>query len=236
MEITKMKDRFEELKKNTVSAKGQLKESSCVKFDNPEGRGLRVMFVGNSITLHAPAESIGWTGYWGMAASSKEKDYVHILENEINKTHPDSAFCICQVAAWERGYKNSAEILPIYAEARAFSADVIICRFVENVNPADYDSEAFIREYDELLKFLDEKGSAKFIVTAGFWHHPADSDILRYAERCGYPTAVLSDLGEMKEMKAVGLFENSGVANHPGDLGMKAIADRIMEKFRELKA
>ena len=29
----------------------------------------RVLFLGNSITLHAPAPNIGWTGNWGMAAT-----------------------------------------------------------------------------------------------------------------------------------------------------------------------
>ena len=50
------------------------------------------------------------------------------------------------------------------------------------------------------------------------------------AEKYGFEFVQLSDLGYSDENMAKGLFEHQGVAMHPGDLGMKRIADRIIEK------
>ena len=221
-------DPYLQMAKNDVSAENQLNGSRLVKFENPTGKGVRVMFVGNSITLHAECPEIGWYGAHGMAASSKEKDYVHLLEKEVSSVDTDAAFCICHASGWERKFRDGRDVFEQIAMAREFGADVIILRLVENCNPAKIEeSELFIRELTTLLNYLDKEEKAKFIITTGFWRHPFDGALSEFACKMGYPCVTLGDLGENDAMKAKGLFEHGGVANHPGDLGMRTIADRI---------
>ena len=47
-------------------------------------RAESILILGNSVTLHGPAEQLGWPHHCGMAASSPEKDYVHLLAAAID--------------------------------------------------------------------------------------------------------------------------------------------------------
>ena len=85
-----------------------------------------------------------------------------------------------------------------------------------------------------LLKYFDKSQKAKVVLTTSFWRHPGDAAILEYAKERGLPCVQLGDLGEQDEMKAIGLFVHEGVANHPGDLGMKKIAERIYAELEKL--
>ena len=224
-----------ELKKNTVEAKNQLKDSRCVTFKElTENSGTRIMFVGNSITKHGYKADIGWFYNFGMAASCEENDYFHICMSELKKKYQNPAFCICQVSQWEANYKTGEEKYPLYQDAQSFDADIIIMRAIENVPADGFDKDIFFEEYDKLLKFLNPSGKAKIIITTSFWIHPADDSVRLYAKEHNLPLCELGDLGEMDEMKAIGKFEHSGVANHPGDLGMKTIAERILSKMEEI--
>lgn len=228
----KEKNEYGQLKKNTVNAKGQLTDSKSVRFFGAGNKGVRIMFVGNSITLHGVLKEIGWNNEWGMAASSAKNDYVHILMKKVKEYDFEAAFCICQVAAWESNYKNGKEKYPLYEKARVFDADIIITRFVENCPGKDFDGAVFRKETADLLDYLNPSGNAKIIMTTGFWHHPGDAEIIGLAGENGFPVITLGDLGDDDKMMAKGLFEHSGVAMHPGDLGMKTIADRIFETLK----
>lgn len=222
---------YEQIRKNNVDSLNQLKKSNKVTVCNPCGKGPRVMFAGNSITLHDPSKSHGWENKCGMAASAPEKDYVHIVMNGISKSNADAVYCICQVSQWERDYKNGSKYYKLYADARDFKADIIIARFVENCPIEEFDGEEFRRCYTEFIDYLNGSGRAKIILTSGFWKHPGNNEIMYIAQNRQYPFVDMSDLGECDDMKALGRYEHSGVANHPGDKGMRAIADRILEKL-----
>lgn len=225
---------MQQIEKNTVKAENQLKDKHDVTFECDENTGIRVMMAGNSMTLHEPSESIGWHNQWGMAASTKEKDYVHVLERHIQGVVPDATFCICQAYKWERDFANGKLAYPIYEDARNFDADIIVVRFIENCPWKDFDAAVFKKEYIDFIDFLNKSGNAKVILTTSFWKHAADPVIAEVSKEMGWPLVTLNDLGELDEMKAIGLFEHNGVANHPGDLGMKTIADRIFEVMQTM--
>lgn len=218
-----------QIEKNTVSAKNQLDEWKFIRFVNPEGKGRRIMFVGNSITVHGIRPELGWHWEWGMAASCKENDYVHLVMDGVKKVDEDAAFCITQISRWEVNFnKDYQRAIELHKESRDFDADVIIIRCVENCPRDNFDEELFIKSYTAMIDYLN-KNNARVILTTSFWKNIFDDAIIKVGKERGYPVIYLGDLGERDDMKAIGQFEHKGVANHPNDNGMQEIAARIME-------
>lgn len=112
----------------------------------------RILFLGNSITLLGPAPDIGWTGNFGMAASSEDKDYVHLLVDQISKQaggRPE--IMVRNIADFERELSkfNIRETLKKELE---FQADVIIIAIGENA--AKPETEAASVEYSTSFRNL----------------------------------------------------------------------------------
>lgn len=224
---------MEQIEKNTVKAENQLRRNQYITYINPDGKGKRFLVVGNSITRHGVKHDIGWHNDWGMAASDIERDYVHILYRALSERYTDAVLCITQVATWEREFKNGTAILPTFKEARDFGADALVMRLVENCPNNAEDIPLFKEKYGEFVRYLQGDTVTKTVVTTGFWRHNLDDGIREYAAENGCALVELGDLGEDESMKAIGLFEHEGVANHPGDKGMQAIADRIFLALME---
>ena len=212
---------MELLLKNDVPVEDQVENP--IRFIGE--KGYKVLVVGNSITLHSPKPEIGWTGDFGMAASCEEADFVHRLYtlcSERGKTR----MCILQASVFEKYYYRDF-IFDEYRAAKDFAADCVIMRISENVAPASKRSDIFLKRYKQFAGYLSGE-NAKLIFTTGFWKNEfADPIIKRAALDCKAELVELGDLGEDSAMRADGLFEHKGVAMHPGNRGMAAIAKRI---------
>jgi hypothetical protein len=92
----------------------------------------RILFVGNSITLHDVLEEIGWTRLCGMAASDEAHDYVHVLMKMLLAKNPSLGYAIAQAASWERQYWQPENALKEIERAPEWNADIIILRLSEN--------------------------------------------------------------------------------------------------------
>lgn len=210
---------------NDVPAVGQLKGSDCISFETTENADIKLLFLGNSITRHGKAENLGWCGDWGMAASSKENDYVHKLISKFCQKGIKVSVCIANLSDWERT-RNMDLLFTNYSSALRFNADYVIVRLGENACPDKYLSE-FELCYGELTDLFSRNG-AKIVLTDLFWEYePFDNFVAELAKARGYAFAEIHDLGNDDEMKAIGKFSHNGVAVHPGDKGMAEIAERI---------
>jgi len=213
---------------NTVPAEDQLKDVGSVRFEGDGG--IKVLFIGNSITWHGTKTDIGWSGDYGMAASAREKDYVHVLAAMMREKYGEVCTCIAQLAAWERDYSSSTILEEKYAAARDFSADIIIVRIGENMPKGS--APACKPYFDRMIKYFKVREGQKVIITDSFWRNDArDSMIREIAEENGYAFCRIGDLENAPENMAIGQFEHRGVAIHPSDLGMERIAKRIFQKI-----
>ena len=213
---------------NTVPAEDQLKDLGFVRFERDGA--LRVLFIGNSITWHGIKTSIGWSGDYGMAASSREKDYVHVLASMVEEKYGKVGICIAQLAEWERNYVSDTILEENYAPAREFDADIIVVRIGENMPKGS--APACKPYFDRMIKYFKVREGQKVIITDSFWRNDARDAVIReLAEENGYAFCRIGDLENDPENMAIGQFEHRGVALHPSDLGMERIAKRIFLKI-----
>ena len=224
-----------DIAKNTVSSKGQVKEYDIVRPVFRDGK-INVLFLGNSITRHAPALDIGWPYDWGMSASKEENDYVHVAVEMLDKKYGKVNYCTACCGDWERAYMDDEKI-PRWHLAREFEADIIVVRLGENVwGPLreNLDKVPLAPHLDTFINYFKVKENAKVVVTDLFWAFEGiDKALKAVCDKNGYSFVHISDLGETDEMKALGLFWHEGVALHPNDNGMRAIAERIVQKINE---
>ena len=197
----------------------------------------RILFLGNSITLHGPLESIGWTGNWGMAASEESKDYVHLLTKQIAEAAKGSPETMVRnIADFERHYA-AFDIPAKLQEAIDFNADLIIIAIGENVDQlkTDHDQAAFAEAVKKLLTELKGDHHPTILVRSTFWSDASKDTAMQKA--CSGTGVQYVDLGKLDADEAnfarsERKIEHAGVAGHPGDRGMQAITEALWNAIR----
>lgn len=193
----------------------------------------KILFLGNSITLHGPNKNIGWEGNWGMAASSQEKDYVHLVATALSKKDGGvPALLVKNIASFERQYETF-DASSLLKETSAFGADLIIVAIGENA-PALTNAASkvlFAEKTAALLKSMKGDTQPLIVVRSCFWANAAKDEALKKAcQDVGgiYVDNSALDKDEKNFASSERSFKHAGVAHHPGDKGMQAIADGII--------
>lgn len=192
----------------------------------------KILFLGNSITLHGPAPKIGWEGNWGMAASSQQKDFVHLLSSKIAAAAGGQPVVkIRNIADFERNL-STYDVRAGLKDELNLQPDLIVIAIGENVAALNTDEakEKFKTAFTGLLKELKQHGRPTIFVRSSFWANSAKDEILQtVCEEAGGIFVDNRKLGadETNYARAERKFEHAGVAAHPGDKGMQAIADAL---------
>jgi len=207
---------------------------SFVPTASAQAQPQKILFVGNSITSHGPKADIDWHGDWGMAATSADKDYVHVVTKALAaKQGATPVILVKNVADFERNHVGY-DIAGKFADAAGFKADLVILCIGENV--AALKTPEAQAKYQEqvtaLLKTLRSNPKAQIIVRSSFWANTAKDTAMRQAcEAVGGTFVDISALSkdEKNYARSERPYKHAGVANHPGDRGMAAIAEEIVK-------
>lgn len=203
-------------------------------------KGYNYLAIGNSITKH------GICDYWwtetGMASSSAEKDYVHLVEFYLTKSMcREVRTCAYNFCLWETQSNDRAELLVMLDKYLGTELNLVTIQLGENV----CDTTTYEKDFRELIDYVrDRAPRAQIIVIDDFWDsekcvikqsvvNKMKVDFVSLPEirkkseyQCGLGTIVYDVDGNQH------IVEHSGVACHPGDRGMQYIADEIIKAIR----
>lgn len=233
-------DKIERKAEYTVTISGQP--------DRVASKKIKLMTYGNSIHKHGPAPSLGWTGDWGMAASSEDKDYVHQLIRMFGEKYGEENI------TWVIGSGNSnfepdlsngvegqdwTQYLKGLTEcAAAEKPDIITIQYGENTQTGKPGYTGTQNGYrDGFIQFVQmlKKGApdALVLITTPFWGGDAKINGAKAAAAAlNIPIAELAPLTTDENEALDGPDEwVQGVKIHPGDLGMLRIAEEMYKQL-----
>lgn len=206
------------------------------RIEADSDRTVSILFLGNSLTYcGVPDEEEDKTPR-GLVSSHIENDYVHLLLKKIaDEKNVNIDYSVINIADFERRFTEYPFEKGLLANAGVKNPDYLIVQIGENVSREDItkNGSEFERSYAALLNSFPE---AVRIVTLPFW--PDKEKIRRItaaAVQTGSFLVDISHLGNGTDAENFACFtkkyKTPGVGVHPGDYGMKNIADCIYTVF-----
>jgi hypothetical protein len=189
-----------------------------------------VVVLGNSIVLHSPSPELGWYGDWGMAASARDSDFVHLLIRDIHTKDTSVVVKFMNIADFERGFDSYN--MSILDSLR--NPDMLIMKISENVNDKKALEDNFISYYDKLVKYIAPEDKSIKVIVDGFWvNRNVNRLIEEYAIQNNLLFVTTTSLSKDYNNTAKGKFKHEGVAAHPSDEGMRRIEQRIWNYIKD---
>ena len=111
--------KISELQNDITFLKTELKEQNNSKRVNYSDTAFNYVAIGNSITKHVINDY--WWNEIGMAATSQDKDYVHLISSYLEDLHGEVCMNAVNFSVWEMQAADRAEtyqILDYYLDER----------------------------------------------------------------------------------------------------------------------
>lgn len=201
----------------------------------------KIIIIGNSITFHESKPSIGWHFEHGMAAGSKDKDYVQKLLKSLEIKEKDAV--VKNLHQYENNPIDPARMIEWLGEVSAINLEFAVIQLGDNVpfNRDNLISSAhtalrFAKNYYKLIgKILSINPKSKVYCLSTWWGNPLADFIIKggcYFKGQNY--IYIGDLysNELNTDRLHVSFENYGVDMHPKDWGMDMISKRLISAIK----
>ena len=193
--------------------------------------------IGNSITK-AEIDDQNWWNEIGMAATSEEFDYYHIVVDHLKRAYDEVSNYALNFSLWERLSSDRSEALGLIDACLSDKLHLVTIQLGENVS----DISTFGNDFEDLINYIKNKApKAEIVVVGDFWSNGVrDSYKAMAARNCDVSFASLNNIRDDKKYQC-GLgtivyddegqphtVEHLGIAAHPGNNGMNEIANSII--------
>lgn len=196
--------------------------------------------LGNSITCNEISDL--WWGNWGMAASSEDKDYIHLVSAWLGgqSVRPVTT-TVLDLKKWELTADRDG-ILKDYEEYFNEYTDLITIQTGENITEF---KETLGSDYPNLIKMIKEKAPNAQIIMLGEVLWPSEDIETAKRQACEQYGVTFADMSEFLNgyegfyKSSVGttvtgadggshVISDEVVAAHPNDEGMACIAQQVI--------